>query len=133
MIYLFDTFFFFLKTKKYRCTFFFTFHRGSFNSQEGSAECSKCSVGRSSTTMARTAACDACTKGTYQTKEGMTACLKCIPGRYQTQENQSECIDCGVGKASSIVGRENDCDSCSEGQHQSKQGTTACLNCIPGK
>jgi hypothetical protein len=58
--------------------------------------------------------------------------LNCIPGPYQSKAQQTKCIKCGVGKSSSDVGRQFDCDACTKGRYQQAQGTTKCLNCIPG-
>jgi len=106
---------------------------GSFTVGKGMAECIPCGAGRSSATVARTEMCDVCTKGRHQPDTGTTSCLKCIPGTYQSNLQQIKCKVCRIGRASSVIARENECDVCVKGRHQPNNGTTACLDCIPGK
>jgi len=58
--------------------------------------------------------------------------LNCIPGRYQNFTKQIDCIDCPVGRASTKVGRETQCESCTPGRSQEDSSMTKCLICSPG-
>ena len=77
--------------------------------------------------------CLDCPSGFVQNSTGRAFCLPCISGSFSRQRGNAECVLCAMGRASSTVARNIDCDVCTKGKYQPEPGTTACLSCIPGK
>ena len=77
--------------------------------------------------------CLECPAGFVQNVTGQAFCLPCTPGSFIRQRGAAVCSKCAIGRASTEVARENECDVCTEGRYQTEIGTTACLKCIPGQ
>ena len=118
-------------------------------------QCTQCSTGLYSITLASDAATDckvcvagkfnenmgagdvslclSCPAGYSQDTPGQSFCLPCTPGRHQDVSSEIDCKDCARGRRSNAVASPvAECEKCSIGQFQPSVKSTFCANCRPG-
>ena len=113
-----------------------------YNDQEGTLNCTECSIGRFSNKVGQTSltSCQPCVAGMYN--DGLTTCKQCSAGKWSSITkitSDAECNgNCSAGKYSDVPGLSSDaeCKLCSAGKWSTMIGITsdaACNNeCVHG-
>lgn len=76
---------------------------GTFQNEEGSAQCKACNVGRYGNYTADKS-CTDCQHGKYQDEKQKTTCKSCTAGLYQNTKGNPACKHCVTGRYSKEVG-----------------------------
>ena len=106
-------------------------------SVEGASSCAYCAAGKYSSLIGRRSAqCDDCAEGAYQTGLGMPAmgnCTACPAGTFSQYNGSQSCSLCKPGKFSTEVGSvSNTCNGICVAGSYSQAGASTCTDCESG-